>query len=95
MLFILIVLVIASSFGYALFSPFTIMEEEVDSDKDGIPDRTEIMIGLDPYKKNTVEDLIKISNQLDQMLLNGTISISDYRYMKRIINELILKMNKS
>ncbi len=94
LILILIILVIASSFGYAFFSPFT-SNEKKDSDGDGIPDIYEKYLGLNPYKKDSVEDLMNKLKELNSMLINGTISISEYNKMKRILLFYINKLNRT
>ncbi len=93
-LFILVFLVIASSFGYALFSPFTNTEEK-DSDGDGIPDIHEKILGLNPYEKNDLNDLKEKLDELNSMVLKGEISISEYNELKRLLLMYMKKLNKT
>ncbi len=90
-------IMVLSSFGYAMFSPFVGVEnnKEKDSDGDGIPDSVEIELMLDPYKKETIEDLLKKKEEVTQMIINNEISAEEYKRLMNAYNELIEKMNRT
>ena len=90
-------IMVLSSFGYALFSPFVGVKNsgERDSDGDGIPDNIEVELMLDPYKKNTLEDILKKKEEITQMVINNEISAEEYKRLMSEYNKLIEKMNKT